>query len=286
MPLLAWGASGAVAVIASRLMMPPETAAYMPLWWERGFVPWDIRAIPYAVMLVYGAFLMLGSWWIVPVAVLFAVLGIRREPRAAVPYLIPAGLILLAAAAHLYPFGLPVQAGHQERVIIGLLPGMCILVASGMAKLVRDAPRAGRVVAAYLLVTLVIGVAQQIPDVREDVRPVFAHIAAHRQPGDRLSLGRIAPCYMRYYGAALADMDTTGVMEAAAGGHRTWIVRAWADTLKADTILKFLGPAATRVQVDRARWVELLLFDPRRARIAQEARVLDAAVSGRTRAGS
>jgi hypothetical protein len=261
MPLLVWGASGALAFVAARATMTAETIAYMPYWWARGFVPWNADALPWGILLVYAAFRMVGGWWVVPAAFPLAVLGCRHLRGACLPYVLPAALMYVAAAAHFYPFGLPTWEAQPERVIIGLLPGMCLLVAAGVAKVVRDVRWAGYAALAYLLATVAVDVSRQIPDIREDIRPALAHIAEHRQPGDVLNLGWFGPSYVPYYGAAIADMDTVSVPDIIAAGRRVWLVRAWGDTIRAPALADTLG-TVRMVDVPGARWVRLVLYDP------------------------
>jgi hypothetical protein len=262
LPMLAWGASGALVVLVARATMPPVTSSHMAEYWETGFLPWSGAAVPHALALVYAAFMALGAKWVVLAAVPLAALGGWRLGRDCMPYTAPAILGLAAAAAHVYPFGMPVLDGYPQRVIIGFLPSMCVLVAAGAAKLGSDSPRLGRAGVACLLGTVVLGVAQQIPDVREDVRPVLAFIAAQRQSTDALNLGWFGPSYMPYYGSELADMDTVTMGDVSGLRRRVWLVRAHGEARSAPVLVDTLGEKARRVQVTGTRGVELVLFEP------------------------
>jgi hypothetical protein len=116
--------------------------------------------------------------------------------------LAPAALALLAAALRLYPFG----GSHTSagRVLLFLLPALVLLVAGGVAALLRVVPqRASVPVAAVAMAALLASplhyAAVQVPHLRAEVEPLLAYAADEREEGDLLYVHYTGRAPFRYY---------------------------------------------------------------------------------------
>jgi hypothetical protein len=131
-------------------------------------------------------------------ALIGAVALVRRNWTHASMLLVPFALLLGASAAHLYPI--------VERTELFLVPAVVLLIAEGIAQLVRWTPLRWRAVAALLLVGVVgsgpvwfAGERLVHPTVREEIRPVLEFIRDHWRPGDTLYVHYGAQYALLYY---------------------------------------------------------------------------------------
>ncbi len=112
--------------------------------------------------------------------------AVRRRPAAAGAVLLTVGATFAAAVLQRYPY--------QDRLLLFLVPLFALAVASGVAWLIASRAAAVRVIgvaAGVILLTYPALVSAKIlraPMLEEEVKPVFAYIARHHQPGDALFL--------------------------------------------------------------------------------------------------
>jgi hypothetical protein len=112
--------------------------------------------------------------------------------------LVPFALLLAAAAAHVYPIA--------QRTELFLVPAVTLLIAEGIAQLVRWAPARGRTLTALLLAGVVAagpvslaGSGLVHPRTREEIKPVLEFVRNHWRPGDTLYVHDGAQYAFLYY---------------------------------------------------------------------------------------
>jgi hypothetical protein len=131
-------------------------------------------------------------------ALVGAVAVFRRNVGHGLMLVAPIALVYVAAAAHLYPILL--------RTELFLVPGIILLIAAGVAQLVRWVPTTWRVAVALILtVALCAGPTWQAgkavvhPRTREEIKPVLEFIRARWRPGDTLYVYHGAQYAFFYY---------------------------------------------------------------------------------------
>jgi hypothetical protein len=111
--------------------------------------------------------------------------------------LAPFGFTFAASVLHKYPL--------FERFLVYSIPSFVIVVAAGIAVLTdfagRRAPAAGYGLAVALLVYPVAHGAATLwtPRTIQEIKPVLAHIQAHKEPGDIIYVGQLAAYPFKYY---------------------------------------------------------------------------------------
>jgi len=178
--------------IGARRRMVGGTAEVMHSTWKAAFMPFpprskdetlwlwralsDIYAISLGMKVLYGASLIIaatGIWFLW-----------RRGRRDVVALMFgPVVVALVASAAQLYPF--------TGRFTLFLLPAFVVALAAGVGFIARAAPKYPQVAQAVLFVVLVnppafVRSSTTPAWLREEIRPVLSHVAAKRQPGDKI----------------------------------------------------------------------------------------------------
>ena len=197
LPTLAvWATAVAASVAWSLHLLTPSTGAFMKHFWAGAFPDlsprhrfglaflgtrlrdfWGVGAMHYPLPTLFVALMLLG---------LAALWTARREH--ALLLLGPSAAAFFAAAAHLYPFG--------SRFLLFLGPSFVLAAASGAAVVGEGlarvrVPRMGT--ACLLALPALLALAQNPPVVRhEEARPLFAHLARRRRPGDAIYLYYVA----------------------------------------------------------------------------------------------
>jgi hypothetical protein len=230
-------------------------------FWADGFPPLPPRSLAdlfWPVRAFFGFFVDPVGIRLPGLAAAALVVGCRRwwqDDRRVLALLVLPGLFtLLAAILRRYPF--PTSASLDSyplpgRVVLFLVPGAVILMASGIGWTARSADREPRVLAgvmaAFLLVSLgVDAVSRPAHRIRlNEVRPLMAAIARNGQPDDLLVLNTRAMPVFRYYvrrfedefgfvrGLAVVELPGTNrwnvyerLLQALPGGSRVWVLYA------------------------------------------------------------
>jgi hypothetical protein len=157
------------------------------------------------------------------IALLCAVVGLLsllRQNRTHVSMLVaPIALLFAASAADLYPISL--------RTELFLLPTVILLIAEGIAQLVRWAPRSWRLGVALILALAVAAGPVWVagdrlvhPRTREEIRPVLAFVRDHWRDGDTIYVHYGAQYAFRYY----VECDCVNLVDD--DGQRLWSISA------------------------------------------------------------
>lgn len=256
-----WAASCIAALLVVKWTTNPSTTDYMRQYWVSGLVPHDASIPYYILFLLAESFDALGSSRVALVGSLLAAGGCVAMGRRCLVLMLPVLVVMMAAIAHAYPFGDPVTfARYPERVILFLLPAMCLFATAGISAISRRAPYVGVAIASYMLVTMLFWATVRIPDVREDIRPLLSIIAENRANDDSLYLGGYSSSVFAFYGPRYgldnmpAQVDQRSDAERQSSeapkvipASRTWIVLARHRRSVVDRLLNDLGPSARLV---------------------------------------
>lgn len=187
---LAWAASGLVALWMSSRLVNPATDALMASYWRDWFPPfppaslheatWPIRQLlgfSWALLGLRG----IQFWGFVLLAGL--VLVWRRRASLAALFLVPVLAALAAAALREFPFG--------QRLVHWLVPLIAILLTVVTtwvsSRIPARIPARHALPALAVLVTPVLSLWKTPPVyLRDDVRPVVAHLVTHAEPTDAI----------------------------------------------------------------------------------------------------
>lgn len=256
-----WALSSVGAIVVARLTTDPATAEYMRRYWAAGMVPHDASGPSHVLSLLIGSFGSLGTSGLALLGFVLAALGCIGLGRRSAVLLLPVAATMLAAVAHAYPFGDPLtNAAYPERLILFLLPAMCLLIIAGVGVVARHVPDAAVALCSYVMVVVIFAVSIRIPDVREDIRPLMSIIAQERTAGDNLYLGAYAASVFAFYGPryGLSHMrlQTDPRSDAARRSPeppdiviegRTWVLLARHHPVALRRLLADLGPRARLV---------------------------------------
>jgi hypothetical protein len=123
---------------------------------------------------------------------------VRRNWKHACMLLLPFALVFVASAAHAYPLLL--------RTLLFLLPAVALLIAEGVAVLVRRAPRRLGVAAAVAVLGLLSAGPVSLsathlvhPRKHEEIKPVIEYVRRHWRQGDVLYVHFGAQYALLYY---------------------------------------------------------------------------------------
>ncbi|MEP6472271.1 MAG: hypothetical protein ABJC74_01025, partial [Gemmatimonadota bacterium] len=220
MPL--WGLASVAAVVAGRHSMSTSTAAFMDDFWRRAFLPWPVQlssGLSWFSGQVQTAFsdpTMLRYRWplLFVVAVLVGIVVLWRTRRAvALMILGPLVMALLAASAHLYPFG--------GRLMFYLVPGLILAIAAGVewarAAVSRYQPILGAAVMAAVAFPPISALVTAPPPYSvENIPGVLAYLRANRLPGDSIYIMPLQRIGALFYGprfGVTSDQWSTGICE-------------------------------------------------------------------------
>jgi hypothetical protein len=183
----------------------PHISQVMHNYWDTAFFPilprsvHDALWLPWSLRGVYGDGFGLRHLVLVPLLLmLLGLFSMWRSRRLEALLLLsgPVVVTLLASAARLYPF--------RERLVLFLFPAFALAFAAGIMFVVgrfKDwAPAAGLALTLVLFEPEVFRL--QIHGMylrREEIKPVLAHVAARRQPDDRIYVAWPAVAAMTYY---------------------------------------------------------------------------------------
>jgi hypothetical protein len=203
----------------------------------------------------------------------FVVLA-RRCRETAFALVVPFAVAILASGLRLYPF--------SSRLLLFLLPFMCLLVGAGAEWAWMRARGKWRALAALLILMLAAFPAHRAvslfiaPGSREEVRPVLAYIAEHRREGDVLYAYRWAYKAYCYYDAryGMRDEDAIrgGVPPTDRAGYeeefrqlegrgRTWVVLSHINDAERDATLAYLDTIGTRMADVQAEGASAYLYE-------------------------
>ncbi|MGB7159192.1 MAG: glycosyltransferase family 39 protein [Tepidisphaeraceae bacterium] len=165
--------------------------------------------------------------------------------------LAPAGLTLLAAFVHRYPFG-------GSRVTVFLIPAVILLAGNGIEWICRAASETKwqPLARGFVVVVLAIGVAQAayhllVPRHRGHIRPAVEYVRAHRQPGEPVYvLGEINP-FLCYWREPDLPVQTTPEDALKIADERFWIVYAdgnQRDAVRRASLMKRVSGTSGRIQ--------------------------------------
>jgi hypothetical protein len=132
-----------------------------------------------------------------------AVAWTRVEPGDAAMVVGPAVAAFAAAAAGLYPF--------VGRLLLFLTPGLCLVIARGIA--VPGVPAVRVLLAASILALFGVQTVEECrhPSRCEEVKTVVQYVTTHRSPGDAVYVYYGAKPAFKFYAARLG-VDTTSIV--------------------------------------------------------------------------
>lgn len=154
-------------------------------------------------------------------AVVGAIALLRRSPTRFSMLIAPFALLLAASAAHLYPI--------VQRTELFLVPVVVLLIAEGVAEVVRWSPRRAQAPIALLLATILAAgpawlAADRLihPRTKEELRPVLEFVRDHWRAGDTLYVHYGAQYALLYY----EECNCLRLSVPQGGGHQLWPLRA------------------------------------------------------------
>ena len=258
-----WALSFTGSYAVSRHATPDATMAYMQRYWAENFVSGGtgpVDAVTSVLSLIAGFFVdPLGTHapyrivamveqpfpalapfalaGLAPLAALIGSFALWRTGKrvAAVMFVGPFGLLLIASMLRAYPFG--------GRTSAFLIPGAIIVIANGIVWTWRasTSPMVRTIVAAATATILLppLRDAAAIPYDREELRPVVQYVVQHRRDGDAVYVyyGALQP--MEYYAsftglspanyiAGVVARDRPAAyradVERLAGTPRLWVI--------------------------------------------------------------
>ena len=201
-----WAASSLIALIVGSRSMTASTRAFMQDFWRGGFLPMPPRfstAGPWLWQRLHDLF---SDPWTLryPVAWVFAVLAVigiaalwRQRRDAALLVAAPFVMTLIAAIAQQYPF--------RTRLVVFLVPSALLAAAAGAGwiadAVARRSRLAGAAVIAAVLIPPLLAIAEaRLPARVDSYKPAYAHLQAHRRPGDAVYVSFLANSSAIYYG--------------------------------------------------------------------------------------
>jgi hypothetical protein len=222
---------------------------------------------------------------VLKLALLCAAIGaialVRRNPMQLAMLVVPFLLLLGASAAHVYPI--------SQRTTLFLLPGVILLIAEGVAQIVRWVPPRATLATALFLgvavaaapVTLA-GARLVHPRTREEIKPVLEFVRHHWQPGDTLYVHYGAQYAFLYY-EKCGCLRLTGPggrdlwPVVSAHGTREQYARAGRSTSPAVVIGRYAGNDWNRylAELQRLRGRHRLWFLYTHVRDSQERSVIE-----------
>lgn len=205
--ILVWALAAGAAIGLALHDMSPGTRAYMYASWLPQFTPstWEpIRLGAWLARRLSGAFGFNTLGFVgAPAWLLAALLGgamlWRRDVQASLFVIMPIGATVLAAVAHLYPFG--------DRLILFLAPCFLILAAAGAERIRAVLARHVHAMAVAITIVAVAGTSAVLgtPAISaiardEEVKPVLAGFALQRRPGDVVWVSYGGASAIEWYG--------------------------------------------------------------------------------------
>ncbi len=242
----AWIVAVAAHAWSAQKRMTQGTSEVMQHYWDTAFFPILPRTLHDALWLPWSLRGLyrdgFGLRHLVAVPLVLMVLGVYymwRNGRRDVVILMfgPVVVTLLAGAARLYPF--------RDRLVLFLLPAFAFAFAAGMifvvSRLKNWAPPAALALTLVLLEPEVFVLQTRGMYLRkEEIKPVLAHVAARRQPTDRIYVVWSAAPAMTFYapkfGIERSDWFASGWrnnddwdlvwqdFEQFRGAERLWVV--------------------------------------------------------------
>ena len=245
-----WMVGALITAGLSQLAVSQDTREYMLMFWARGFPPaptsidalmWTPRVLTealsfalffladdYRVVAACGALLAVmivpGAWWLT-----------RRSGYQATVVMLPVVAGFLAAAVRLLPL--------SGRVSLWLVGPLLLLAGAGLSAVAeRFSSRwrlipaaAGTVIAAIAIVSVTI--LEPPPYRSQDMKPVFAQVAAQLQRGDAVYIYYGARLSIRFYGPRAGITEWTEgschrrntpeyfrELDAFRGRRRVWVI--------------------------------------------------------------
>lgn len=263
----------------------PSESPALNNYWESGYVPppTSLHVLSWFRQTFSSALHDVGGYRVTLLAAIAFGMGVAAQARRcrdmAFALTAPFAVTLVASAVRVYPF--------SGRLLLFLLPLLCVLVAAGVERAWTGTRGKWRVLAALLIAMLLAYPAQRAvaifvsPEPREEIRPVLAYIAEHRRAGDVLYAYRPAYLAFRYYderyGLKDAGMIRGGRPPKDRAGYekefrqlegrgRTWLLFSHIKEPQRDAILRYLGTIGTRLDDVQATGASAYLYDMDTAR--------------------
>ncbi len=252
-------------------------------YWGAGYMPppTSLHALSWLRHTLSGALHDVGGFRITLLASIAFWVGFaalfRRCRELALALTAPIVVTLLASMFRVYPF--------SGRLLLFLLPLLSVLVAAGIELAWARTRGVWRVLAGILIVMLLAFPAERAiailvkPEPREEIRPVLAYIAEHRQPGDVLYAYRPSYLALRYYEDRYGLQDMGPIRggrppeDRAAyerefrqleGRGRTWIIFSHLKDRRLRAMLSYLDTIGTRLDEVQATGASGYLYDMKR----------------------
>jgi hypothetical protein len=264
----------------------PTVASYMAGYWDGGFLPREPLSVPrwlvhchtghlFSYPLAFNGGGLLGL--LLVAAGVFALYRQRRLDLLGL-CLLPLALNFLAGVLRRYPYA------ADQRLEQHLVPGLCLLLGSGAAELIRSLPAARRLCTAALPVLfVVVGWSGAVGDALhpyQDVEAAWAadiarHLRREVRPQDRI----IVPCSERFtlnclrwhllpFGDQVCNPETIDWSRLERSGGRLWFIDQMVEQAPAMQELPTRAPREISPQMERENWhdaghVRFLVCEPK-----------------------
>jgi 4-amino-4-deoxy-L-arabinose transferase-like glycosyltransferase len=258
-----WIAGAIAGVFIGRAAMTPADAAYMHWFWQANFIPFfpefsDLPRIWSRLHEAFGQESAGAALWIASMVIGAWSLVATRRWQVALMLLAPCGLVIAAAALHIYPL--------SARLQLFAVPLLLMLVAEGFGLLHRSLSQrhlhTGVIVLplALLLVAHSVWNGPRVGDSRRSGAGVIQHIADNWEEGDRVYVHYAAGQVFLYY-APRQGLDANDYvigscshgagrvylkeLDRFRGRPRVWVVMAGMES-EPDLLARYLDAIGTR----------------------------------------
>jgi hypothetical protein len=201
-----------------------------------------------------------------PIVILGAVVMYRRgQTERLLALILPAALVLLAAALHRYPFG-------GSRLTLFLAPSVFILAGAGLLAIATH-PRANWrglwmvIPAAFVVIAMYhAGIYLIAPPARGNMAPSVAFVKAHWSPGDPIYSNKV-PEFRCYWPDA--PVKNSDLLRDSTPLAPFWLALSYVEGKKQENLQRQLNRVVPRAEVRNtftATGTTAIFFKPRKAR--------------------
>lgn len=257
----------------------PTVSAYMAGFWDGGFLPRDLLSIPRWLLHCHTGHLFsyplaFNGGGLIGLLLVFAgAHALKRQRRLDLLLLclLPLALNFIAGVMHRYPYA------ADQRLEQHIVPGLCLLMGSGAAELIRILAAGRKLgIAATVGLFLLIGLIQAVNDALrpyQDVEAAWAgNIAQHLRREVRSQDRIVVPCSERFtlnclrwqllpFTEQVCTPATIDWPQLESRGGRLWFVDQMVEQAPAVQELPIREPCQISPQMERDGW-----HDARRVR--------------------